>query len=344
MTNFPTKAFGWFLLLCILVASYFFMAGFVTVKNREVPTQYKPKASPASSISSPLNVLVWNIGYAGLGEESDFVADGGEMLLPPDRHAIVKNLDGILKTLQNSEFDVALMQEVAEAGFLTRGVEVLGGIAEGLSDHSLFFSSDISTKWFPQRISLKHGLAIFSKDMKTPPQVIRIDEEPERIMGFIKRKYHIQEMELVIDNQDWAIINIHLSAFDKSASVRTKQLETVFKIANEHYQAGKAVVVGGDWNMRLGQTDFPYTSSEEALFWIHDFPQGAINDGWQKVFDPSGPTVRTNERPFNKGENYTTIIDGLVISPNVSLLDAQLINLDFKYTDHQPTIFKLEKN
>ena len=320
------------------------MAGFVTMKNHEVPTQYKPKTSSPSPISSPLNVLVWNVGYAGLGEESDFVADGGKMLLPPDRDAIIKNLNGIVKTLQDSEFDIALMQEVAEAGFLTRGVHVLENITESLSDYSLFFSSDISTKWFPKRMSLKHGLAIFSKDMDTPPKVIRIDDEPERIMGFIKRKYHIQEMELVIDNQDWVVINIHLSAFDKSASVRTKQLETVFSIANEHYEAGKAVVVGGDWNMRLGQTDFPYTSSKEALFWIHDFPQGAITDGWRRVFDPSGPTVRTNERPFNKGENYTTIIDGLIISPNVSLVDANLINLDFKYTDHQPAIFRLEKN
>ena len=71
-------------------------------------------------------------------------------------------------------------------------------------------------------------------------------------------------------------------------------------------------MIGGDWNMRLTETDFASTSTEDALFWIHDFPKDRLPEGWQLAFDPRTPTVRTNERPFHENENYRTIIDGLL--------------------------------
>ena len=54
-----------------------------------------------------LNFLIWNIGYGGLGAESDFFyADGriflsrGMMIRPPES-IVKKNTDGILATIRN---------------------------------------------------------------------------------------------------------------------------------------------------------------------------------------------------------------------------------------------------
>ena len=122
---------------------------------------------------------------------------------------------------------------------------------------------------------------------------------------------------------------------------RMKQLREVIALAERHYARGRAVAVGGDWNMRLTATDFPYTSAESAQFWIHDFPKSVLPEGWQVAIDASTPTVRTNERPYQAGENYRTIIDGLIVSPNVVVERADGLDLDFQITDHQPVRYTL---
>ena len=115
----------------------------------------------------------------------------------------------------------------------------------------------------------------------------------------------------------------------------------VLDLARSYYDSGKAVAVGGDWNMRLTPTDFSYTADESAQFWIHDFPREELGEGWQVAVDPSTPSVRTNEQTYKAGVNYTTIIDGLVVSPNVEIVSAKGLDLSFRFTDHQPVMVTL---
>ena len=329
--------------LIALALVYLLLAGCVTLSDKTIPTKIATPSDQSPPANEPLYVMVWNIGYAGLGEESDFKADGGEMLRPPGKDVVKKNLAGIEGVLRQTQPDVVLMQELAGPGFLTMGVDVLGGVKDTLADYSMFFSSDIRTRFFPGPMSLKHGLGTFMRVAHKPTEIIRIAEEPGTIMGFIKRRYHVQVTELDVSGQPWVLINVHLSAFDEGANTRMVQLREVLDLADSYYQQGKAVAVGGDWNMRLAPTDFAYTADDSAQFWIHDFPREELKEGWQLAIDPAVPSVRTNEQPYEAGRNYTTNIDGLLLSPNVVLESAKGFDLGFKYTDHQPVLFTLRR-
>ena len=331
------------LVLFGLALVYLLLAGCVTLSDKTIPTKFATPADRSPPANEPLYVMVWNIGYAGLGEESDFKADGGEMLRPPGKDVVKKNLAGIQGVLKQAEPDVVLMQELAGPGFLTMGVDVLGGVKDTLADYSMLFSSDIRTRFFPGPMSLKHGLGTFMRVAHEPTEIVRIAEEPGTIMGFIKRRYHVQVTELDVSGQPWVLINVHLSAFDEGANTRMVQLREVLDLADSYYQQGKAVAVGGDWNMRLAPTDFAYTADDSAQFWIHDFPREELKEGWQLAIDPAVPSVRTNEQPYEAGRNYTTNIDGLLLSPNVVLESAKGCDLGFQYTDHQPVLFTLRR-
>ena len=63
--------------------------------------------------------------------------------------------------------------------------------------------------------------------------------------------------------------------------------------------------------------------------------------GWQVVIDPAIPTTRTNEQPYKSGMNYTTIIDGFIVSPNITVEEVRGLDLGFAITDHQPVIATL---
>lgn len=148
---------------------------------------------------------------------------------------------------------------------------------------------------------------------------------------------------MTVGKDVWNVINLHLAAFDEGGDTRFKEVNAVFELAEKLHAEGKMVVIGGDWNLRLTDTHFPSTSTDDALFWIHDFPKDKLPEGWKLVFDETVPTVRTNERPFKANENYRTIIDGLLVSPDVEVVEAKGIDLGFRFTDHQPAVFTLRK-
>lgn len=95
------------------------------------------------------------------------------------------------------------------------------------------------------------------------------------------------------------------------------------------------MVIGGDWNLRLTPTDFPHTTAEEFQFWIRDFPQDKLPNGWNWAVDPKTPTVRTAQKPYVNGENFTFVIDGFLTSPNVRASDVSTQDFDFRFADLQ---------
>ncbi len=323
------------LLLMVLIVALNFFNG--SLKTKQGRIDGLPEAG------NTITVLNWNIGYAGLGKESDFIMDGGENLLPPSEEIVRKNLGGIQAVLKENKADFIFIQEVSEPDMLNLGVDVLDGVKDPLKDYDWLFSYDIRTQFIPKNAAVKHGLASFARVDTAPVRLIRLPLEPTRLQGILQRQYHIQAREFTDANgNQWALLNLHLSAFDEGGNVRMKQVDKVIGIADELYAQGKYVVIGGDWNMQLAPTDFTYTTEKEDLFWLAVFPHDKVKNGWQIVADTNTPTVRSNERPYLAGENYTTVIDGYFVSPNVEVVSVKTINTDFEYTDHQPVagVFK----
>ncbi len=326
----------------ILVSAVFFGIVFVGANYFNTGLKINKRiGDPNRNIGPVITVMNWNIGYGGLGKDSDFVMDGGESLQPPSREIVELNVKGISNTLQKASktgADFYLIQEISKPDMLNWGVDVLGEIRAALSEYSSWFTYDFSTRLVPTRWALKHGLATFTPFAPDNISTIRLPNEPERLGNIIERQYHIQLTEFRQGENDWVLMNIHLSAFDAGGNIRVQQFEKLLEIAGSYYGDGKYVIIGGDWNMQLAPTDFPHTTLQKDLFWLKTLPQNSIKPGWQLVFDENVATVRTNERPYRRGQNYTTIIDGFLVSPNVAVGSVQTLDLNFEFTDHQPTI------
>ena len=65
-------------------------------------------------VGEPISVLSWNIGYAGLGEKSDFFMDGGNEVAAADKAQVEEYLKGIYSTVYKGENapDLVMLQEV----------------------------------------------------------------------------------------------------------------------------------------------------------------------------------------------------------------------------------------
>ena len=293
-------------------------------------------AAPGAPASDAITVMTWNLGYGGLGAESDFTADGGKSLLPPSRAIVQKNVDGIASELTSASADVVILQEVARASLLTRGVDLVSAVGGALEGRDNVFSADLSTRFLPSSLSPRHGLLSSVAIAGAQREIAPMPLEPQFLFGISRRLYHLHVVRIPFEGGEWTIIDLHLSAFDKGANVRSRQLSAAFQFAQSEYEAGRHVVMGGDWNLEFARPRRPTTTAEKYLFWVHPFPEEMLPQGWRIAIDATTPSVRTNERPYAKGENFTTVIDGFIVSPNVETLSVSTRDLDFQYSDHQP--------
>ena len=318
-------------------------AGVVFLANRLKSPRYgsTPFSGPdrAGATGAALRIATWNIGYGSLGAGADFVADGGRSVRALGRRNIAAAAGAIGETLERLDADVVLLQEMAAASFLTRGVDVKAGVLRALSGYGFAFWEDFATRMLPPPFNISNGMMTLARAAGLRCDVQPLPQEPGFRFGILRKTYGALVTRIPVeDGREWVLINIHLSAFDDGGKVRSRQVAALLELAQAAYRRGAHVVVGGDWNMRLVDTAFPHRTEEKFLFWIHDFPHEMVPQGWTFGLDPSVPSVRTLHRPYEAGVNYATVIDGFLVSPNVVVERVETIDLGFLHTDHHPVL------
>ncbi len=312
---------------------------------------YKPSAVReyqwSSSPENPkdeLEIITWNLGYAGLGKDSNFVMDGGTDWRPESKLVVEQNVSGMIDFLKSNDPDVFFFQEIAKPSFVNHRVNVLKSIVAALPKYQHIYISDFRTRLIPAPLSINSGLSVFAKPGLVSSSESRLLPLEARRSGAFRKFYQmvVNHIPTNIQDKEWIVINLHLAAFDPDANVRNKQLQEIRSFAMEQYERGNFVVIGGDWNLRLSQTDFPHQTEEKYLFWVNDLPNNAFPLDWNIVADSNIPTVRTVQKAYVPGDNYVTIIDGFITSPNVEAILVESMNLNFANSDHNPVTAKFQ--
>ncbi len=321
-------------------------AGVVILANRLKSPRYGgvPFAGPdrVTTAGPALRIVTWNIGYGSLGAGADFVADGGRSVRSIGRSSIAAAAEAVGETLADLDADLVLLQEMAAASFATRSIDVKGGVLRRLEGYRAAFWEDFATTMLPPPFDISNGMMTLSR-VSVPECTARaLPQEPGFRFGFLKKHYGALAIRIPTDDgREWSILNVHLSAFDDGGRVRARQVAALLELAEAEYRRGAHVVVGGDWNMRLVDTSFPHETEERFLSWIHDFPHRTVPEGWTFGVDPSVPSVRTLHQPYEAGVNYVTVVDGFLLSPNVSIERVKTTDLGFLHTDHHPVFASL---
>ena len=304
------------------------------------PIQLEPPGDPAEQgrarpwqAPREIEVLSWNLGFGALGEEAEFYPDGGRWLIPSLRRDVLRYVQGIGAFLGNAGADLFLLQEAARPSAVNHRVDLLAAVEKSLPGRWRAWSPDVAIA-FP-RVSV--GLATFAPG---PPAAVQRLELPGQTRW---QRYHllVTRFPLASGSGELVLANVHLSAFDPAASVRHRQLEAVTDFLQAEERRGAHVVLGGDWNLLLAETRFPHTTAQRHLYWLHPLPPTFPPPGWRLAADQRVASVRTLERPYVRGANYTAVIDGFLVSPNVSVLSVRTVDLGFRFSDHQPVAVRL---
>lgn len=316
-------------------------------------TDYRPEekltiealghSSRVLAANEKFSVTTFNIGYAGLDSAQDFFADGGTGSSSASKKQTMTNLNRITCFLKSLNSDFMLIQEVDRKAKRSFYVDELSYMNSRHRGYETGFAVNYKVPFVPVPLthpmgSVLSGLALFSR-YKTdawfryqypgqeswPTQLFELDR------CFLEARIPVKSGRTLV------LIDSHLSAFDKGGRIRKLQLQFLRKHMMAEYRNGNYVIVGGDWNHNLPSTNPDKFLHREAYpFWLQNLPAGFTPSGFKWACDPTIPTVRTVAQRYREGINYTAIIDGFLVSPNIDIISVQAHQLHFTSSDHNP--------
>ena len=285
----------------------------------------------------PLTLLTWNLGYSGLGKESEFVADGGRKYRVDDAALPHRWTREIARFAGARDEDALLFQETAKASWINHGSDLWGALRTATPGRLQTYAREFRIP-LPFNAGAETGCAIFHKPLEGVTSGLR--RLPGDTASLI-RQFPAQILRFEA-GAPFTAINAHLSAFDAGARLRSRQIEMLLAIAAEEHRAGRHVVIGGDFNYELAPPRRAHTTDPKHMTWLHPFPLSALPSGWQIAADPRVPTFRSGNKAYVPGENYCGVIDGFIVSPNIRVQNVEGIDLGFEASDHNPVRIEVE--
>jgi endonuclease/exonuclease/phosphatase family metal-dependent hydrolase len=331
----------------LLALGFAGLVGYATFSDyKPDPTTlvFENQGSKALPEQDSYSLMIWNIGYAGLGQDMDFFYDGGKQVRTA-RETVEKNTAAIESFInQNRDVDFLLLQEVdqnSKRSYSFNEYEKLTGLLPEF--HSSFGKNyDVFYVPIPPADPLGpvlSGLQTLSRF--EPVSVVRHSFPgnyawPQGL--FMLDRCFLVSRYTLANKKELLVVNTHNSAYD-DGTLRTNQMAWLKKFLLDEYNKGNYVLVGGDWNQCPPefQPEFKFNSMDNTN--RMDIEKDYL-PGWQWAYDSKIPTNRRLVTPYDEKTTLTTLIDFFLLSPNIEIEKIQGVHLNFVNSDHNPV--KLE--
>ena len=292
-----------------------------------------------ASAKPSLTVFTWNIGYGGLGKDSDFFMDGGTMVDPPSQDIVETNLAAIQEFIETNQADMWLLQEIDKNSSRTRGADEFSQMTENFSGGAFAYNYKCKFVPFPWPPigRVESGIASVS-DLLIADGSARISlPSPFKwpvSTANLKRCLLVTRTPIEGSDRELVFVNLHLEAYE-SGEGRIAQTKMLIELMQTEYEKGNYVIAGGDFNQSFPGSLEAYPIMDEEKWTPGIIDADALPDGWSILYDNSVPSCRLLDQPYNENCQLY-VIDGFITSPNVIVDSVETVNLDFQNSDHNP--------
>lgn len=300
------------------------------------------------------SIATYNIGFGAYNHDFSFFMDSGEMkdgekitgqyARAQSEDIVITNTDGAIQTASALQADFYFMQEVdtnATRSYAINQKELIEksmtsyGSAFGLAFHSAY----LLYPFHEPHGSVESGLLTLSKYQIASNERRQYPVDNSFITKFTDLDRCFLVTRIPVDNgKELVLINSHMSAYDEGGKIRAQQLAVLNEAINEEYAKGNYVIVGGDFNHDIaGSIDF-FDSEQKTPEWVFSLSDDDVAEHFHFVQADNKTevaTCRSSDMPYEKGVNYTVILDGFLVSNNIEA-HAENIDTDFMYSDHNP--------
>ena len=350
------KILGAILLIVVLVVVA--LVGYLTID------EYKPEATEKTPISGQCDATIhtgieytfmtWNVGYGALGDNADFFMDGGKMVYSADKERVRTNLSDISKIINTENPDFIFFQELdrnSSRSYYTDELETILGALNGDSlNRQSTFASNFNVAFVPLPVPpigrVYAGLATVSGYEVSDAERVALPcpfSWPLRTFN-LKRCLLVTRHPVEGSDKELVLINLHLEAYD-SGEGKIAQTNMLKDIMNSEADKGNYVIVAGDFNQTFSNIDISKYPVHEGRWEAGTINVEDFGDRFTFCYDDTNPTCRSLDRAYADADkdpqNFQYyMLDGYIVSNNVSVNGVQTVDTGFKCSDHNPVTMK----
>lgn len=309
----------------------------------------------ALATDTEYSVISYNIGFCAYTRDFGFFMDGGDGSRAKSAESVRNVLDGINAFLREQDADIILLEEVdidaTRSYHINQKEAILGSLADKKYSSSFTVNYDSPYLFYP--FTEPHGKSLAGmltmskyKITSSVRRSLPIEESLMKLVD-IDRCYTVSRIS-VEDGAELVVYTVHLSAYTSDGTVATRQLEMLIADMQSEYKKGNYVICGGDFNKDLlGNSAEIFEVSGEGQTWAQPIPEKAFEGTSLSLvppFDKDHPTpsCRNADGPYSEAQ-FVLTVDGFIISDNVRVKKADVVDLGFEYSDHNPVklVFEL---
>ena len=345
-----------FLVIILTYVAYVF-GTYYRIDDHEVLEVENPQNEMITA-GEPHTIATYNIGFGAYGPDFDFFMDSGTMLdgTPVRGHRgtsfskehTLRNTNGTISELQALDPEIMFIQEMDTDSTRSQHINQAEMYREAFGDMANTYARNFHSAYLFYPFTDPHGKVNSGIMTLSDYQIESAERRSYPVTTDFMKVTDLDRCfavnRLPVDNgKELVLINSHMSAYDKGGVIREQQWKMITNVISEEYAKGNYVILGGDFNHVLGETVADiFPSQQQTPGWLafitsDQVPEGfsiATADNYMDV-----PTCRGADIPWQKGVNYTCIIDGFIVSDNISY-SARNIETDFAWTDHQPVLME----
>ena len=348
-------------LLCIVLAFVLVVGAYVAYVfidyHRIGDMELTPEGDAAATelaAGKRYTVLSYNIGFGAYEDDYGFFMDGGTESWAWSEERLTANVDAIAAFLARQKADFYLLQEVDIDSTRSYHVDERQPIYQALPGMSHVFAQNYDSPFLMYPLTQPHGasksgLLTFSPAAISSAKRVELPIE-NSVMKLVDLDRCSSVSRIPVDDSKALILyNLHLSAYTSDGTIATEQLKLLLADMQAEYEAGNWCVAGGDFNKDLlGDSVVWFGEADQDYSWAQPIPDG-IFDGYDVTLaapldeDAPVPSCRNADSAYHEGQ-YVLTVDGFMVSKNVALESAEVIDTGFRWSDHNPVkmVFTLQ--
>lgn len=344
---------GALVLLILIVLSYllYVVCDYHRLKDN-LPLEISNNRNEMISADASHTIMTYNVGFGAYSPEYTFFMDTGEMKdgtktqgkygKAISKADVEKNISGAAGIIKSHSPDFAIVQEVDYDS--TRSYKVDERIAfSSLEGYASLLAINYHSSYLFYPFNDPHGknnagIMTLSKYhiQDSTRYAFPIASDFSKFTD-LDRCFSVTHVP-VEGGKTLSVISLHMSAYDEGGVIRKQQAELLKGVLTSEYEKGYYVIAGGDFNQDLIGNLEKFPSEQKVPSWVSTYDQNDIPAHFSIQADNQSEvgSCRGADVVWERGKDYTCVIDGFIVSDNVAVEQVEIVDTDFAYSDHNP--------
>lgn len=302
-----------------------------------------------AELNKSYRIVSANLGFGAYSDDYSFFMDGGTESWAYSKDAVYENITGSVNTILSVEPDFIACQEVdlnSTRSYHVNEQQLILDLLKqnNFTDCSSTFAVNYDSAFLMYPFTQPHGKSKAGELTISPIQInsavrrsLPIDESLSKLID-LDRCYSKNVME-VENGKKLVLYNVHLSAYAQNPDTADNQIKMLNADMAEEFAAGNYIITCGDMNKDMLGDSSKYFGGNSDQLWAKSFNADLLDDCFTLIgpIDENKPvpSCRNADTPYNK-DSFVITIDGFIVSSNIEVTEANVIDSGFKYSDHNP--------